>query len=566
MKSNKPATSAQDRMTQGSAWMSIASLLSRILGLLYIIPWMSWMGTPAEANEAHALYNIGYNYYSLFLAVAVAGVPSAIAKQMAYYNGRNDYKTSYRLFKTAIVVMLITGIIAALLLWFLAPVFASGTPARNLADAVAVIRSLVPALAIIPLLSISRGFFQGFQDMKPSAISQITEQIARVIYMLAAVYMIRVMSGGAMVSAVTQSTFAAFIGAVVALITLAFYAWRNRSDYYHPNQASLTSTDQVSSLHLIKEIVIVSIPFIITNSAIEFSKIIDTNTFMPIMTRVSNLSPATLIDQYSAYSANANKLIQVIISLAVAISVTSIPVISNSYAKEKLAPSKGSDEPLKETKQLIFHNMQLFSLIMLPASLGMAVVAEPIYNLVFAYDPLATSYLQISSFMAIILGLFSVLVATLQAMNRNIQAVLGLVVGLILKLLLQYPLLALFGTPGAMYATSIAFLAISIYYLYDMKKLLGIKMSQLVAKTWSIVWVSILMTLVAWLTFKALHFFTGPTNLLGSLLQILVVALVGGWVFLVGTLHYRKLDLLIGNKADQLRKLLVIEGVSDETR
>ena len=97
--SEKQSVSAQERMNAGATWMTIASMVSRILGVLYIIPWYRWMGEPHIANEANSLFNIGYSYYAIFLSITIAGVPDSIAKQMAYYNAQGHYKTANRLFK-----------------------------------------------------------------------------------------------------------------------------------------------------------------------------------------------------------------------------------------------------------------------------------------------------------------------------------------------------------------------------------------------------------------------------------------------------------------------------------
>lgn len=84
----KPSASAQEKMNAGASWMTIASMVSRILGVLFIMPWYRWMGEPHIANEANSLFNIGYSYYAIFLSITIAGVPDSIAKQMAYYNAR----------------------------------------------------------------------------------------------------------------------------------------------------------------------------------------------------------------------------------------------------------------------------------------------------------------------------------------------------------------------------------------------------------------------------------------------------------------------------------------------
>lgn len=55
-----------NQIVAGSSWMTLGSLTSRILGAIYIIPWMIWMGTAAEADAAHALYQVAYTPYAFF--------------------------------------------------------------------------------------------------------------------------------------------------------------------------------------------------------------------------------------------------------------------------------------------------------------------------------------------------------------------------------------------------------------------------------------------------------------------------------------------------------------------
>lgn len=209
-----------NRIVAGSSWMSLGSLASRILGAVYIIPWMAWMGNPGEADAAHALYQMGYVPYTFFLAFATAGVPSAISKQISYFNAIEEYEISKKIYRQGLILMSVTGIFSALLLFFLAPVIAESSPAANQDSAILVIRSLAPALLIIPIQSVTRGLFQGHNRMREPAISQIIEQLLRVIFILGATFIIRRVVAGEVVTAVAYSTFAAFVGAIFSMVYL----------------------------------------------------------------------------------------------------------------------------------------------------------------------------------------------------------------------------------------------------------------------------------------------------------------------------------------------------------
>ncbi|MDO4680118.1 MAG: polysaccharide biosynthesis protein [Aerococcus sp.] len=549
---------AKKRLNEGSTWMTIASVISRVLGVIYIIPWMRWMGDPTSATAANALFNIGYNWYSIFLMVAVAGVPSAISRQLAYYNAKKRYRTGMRLFKAASGLMIASGVIGGMILYLAAPLLSMGTPATNVDDAIRTIRSLVPALVILPFLSILRGFFQGFQDMKSSAISQMTEQIARVAYMLVAVYMLRRLMGAPMSDAVVQSTFAAFIGAVVAILTLAFYYLRNRSIYQVPVDY-VEEGPYIRTRSLLKEIILISIPFVISGSILEFLNVVDTQTFRPIMAHVSNLSADEIVNQYGIFGANVRKLVTVLVSFATAISGTLIPVISDTYTRETLKKrsKKQGAQSLPQTSGLIEHGLSLYALVMLPACFGMMVVAGSVYQIIYYQDQLGEFYLQLSCLLALAQGLYFILMSTVQAMNKQVQGMIGVAIAIVTKLLLQYPLLAFFGTPGAILATLAAFLLPSGYYFVVLKWHTDLSFDAVAMRIWPAIESSLLMLVFILPVSFAVRFLVPRLHTVGALFLTVSIALIGGVIYLLSTLANHSLDTLIGEeKANRFRRHL----------
>ena len=262
------------KMISGSAWMTAGSILSRILGAIYIIPWVTWMG--AYSNQANALFAKGYNTYSLFLMVATAGIPSAISKMVAHYNGINQYGVSRRLYHSGMYVSVAMGLVCSILMFFGASLLDGGDP-----DVIPVIQSLAWAVLVIPGMSITRGFLQGYNWMAPSAMSQFVEQLLRVIYMLLATFVIMEMGSGNWVKAVTQSTFAAFIGALGSIVLLAYSFLRRKREMDALVSQGEVATG-VSTRLLIGAIIYQSIPFIVIESGITLFQLIDQYTFFAI--------------------------------------------------------------------------------------------------------------------------------------------------------------------------------------------------------------------------------------------------------------------------------------------
>lgn len=550
---------ATERMNRGSAWMTLGTFTSRILGLLYIIPWVRWMGDPTTANEANALFDIGYRFYAIFLAISTAGIPSAISKQIAFYNARQQFKRGRELYRKAVLIMLAMGIICGLLLFFLAPIFAESTPVKHPHDAVLVIRSLVPALALFPLLSIFRGYFQGHQDMRPSAISQITEQFFRVAYILLMVYVIRQIQGGSIVQAVMHSTLAAFVGVVVAMLTLGVFYIKNKEDY-QPYAPDLSVDDEIGSWNLFKEIMLVSIPFIVTGAGIELCHLIDTNTYMPIISRAGLLSEANAIDQYAIFSANISKLITVVVSLGLAISSTAIPVISGLYGQE--ADHNNSQRSLRfqGTNAVVIHNYQLFLMVLLPVCIGLALLADPVYSLVYRSDLLGTYFLRVACIIAFLQAAYAVNTAMLQAIGQHKAAIIGFLVGIGLKLVWQYPLITHFGTVGALMATIISFAVVNIFYMLAIRQKLRYDTYQLFKELKPILLAGAVMSICGLSLYFAFDWLIPVPNIYGQLVLSLLMFALCAWVYGLILLREKKLDLLLGTQAELIRHYLGIEG------
>lgn len=442
MAKNKSQTNSQAQLLKGSAWMTIGSILSRILGAIYIIPWYAWMGK--YGNLANSLTAKSYNIYSLFIIISTAGIPGAIAKQIAKYNALNEYGVGRKLFRHGLALMGGFGIVSAACMYFLALPLSGFNPQE-----VPVIRSLALAVLIIPILSILRGYFQGFNDMMPSAMSQFVEQLARVIWMLLTAYVIMRVQHGNYVDAVTQSNLAAAIGAVFGIgLLVIFYLRQKRT--VDPLIAQSNNQVQVSTNSLLFEIIQQSIPFIIIDSGINIFQLVDQYTFHPMIASFMHVSFDEIESWYALFGLNANKLIMIVVSLSTAMAVTAIPLLSGAHARRDY----------RDISRQIGNTLELFLFVLLPASLGMAAISDPLYTIFYGYDRLGAHVLYLSSFTAISLGMFTVLMAILQGLDENIYAIRYLILGLVIKSIVQYPMIRLFKVYGPLLATNLGLLAV----------------------------------------------------------------------------------------------------------
>ena len=419
----------KNKLLSGAFWMMLGSILSRILGIVYLIPWLIMMGNPQHQNAAQAIFNTAYTPYALFLSLGTAGFPTAIARQVAEYNGQNKFKNSVRVFKFASLFMLFTGIMCGGLLYVFAPLIAQKSAVVSTDVATAAIRVMVPTLVILPPMSLMRGFFQGNADMRPFGISQLWEQFARVIFILVSTFVIMYVQGGDYVKAVNYSTFATFIGAIASYLYLFCYASKKIPQYRKLYQES-EPVDNLQIVTIFKNIVKEALPFIFVGSAVTIFQFIDQLTFKDIMVDLTGMPTVKAQNLYTYFSANPNKITTVVISLTIAISETSLPLLA--------------------------------SLALIPSAGLLSILAWEVNGVFFPFDKEAAGLMGFALISCMALAIFTDFFTVIQSLGKHEYAVKKLALGIILKFVLQVPLTYLFGPYGTILATTFAFGIISL--------------------------------------------------------------------------------------------------------
>ncbi len=538
-----------NRIVTGSSWMTLGSIVSRILGAIYIIPWMAWMGTQAQADSAHALFQVAYNPYAFFLAIATAGVPSSISKQISHFNALEEYEISKKIYKQGLFLMVITGLVSATLLYFLAPTIADGSAIADLGAGTFVIRSLVPALLIIPSQAVTRGLFQGHGRMREPAISQIVEQFMRILFILGSAYIIRQVIRGEVVIAVAFSTFAAFVGAI---FSFGYLLIRLRQVPTALNREVEESKNliQVSTPSIFRQIIITAIPFVIMSTGIILMNLIDQQTISPIMQFFyPGISEATIQQNYGIISANAYKLSTIIAAFGSALAVTSVPLMSELVSK-------------KQYRQVAYQfeqTIQLLMFIMIPAVIGMFVVAEPFYTIFYGYSEFGVIATRVYAVTSLFIGAYLVLGNILQSVNLRRAGVFSLGIGVVIKLVAQPIFLNIMGEIGMLFATMVA-LSVTIFLMMRaMHKFSEYSISFLVRRTFLILLLSLAMGVFAYGTSVFLDLFINYGSRFQSLIAMLIIGAVGVLVYGYLTLKTKLAENVIGPQAKDLRIKLRIK-------
>ena len=528
----------QAQMLRGTVWLTASNFISRLLGAAYIIPWYIWMGK--HGAEANGLFTMGYNIYAWFLLISTAGVPVAVAKQVAKYNTKGQEEHSFAMIRGFLKFMSLLGLVFAIIMYLLSPVFANLSGGGK--DLIPVMQSLSWAVLIFPSMSVIRGFFQGHNNLKPYAISQIAEQVIRVIWMLLTAYFIMKVSSGDYVEAVTQSTFAAFIGMGASLLVLLYYLWKTGLLQHIIHRPE--SDNEIDTKALLWDTIREAIPFIVTGSAIQLFQIIDQMTYSNVMSWFTNFSRSELLVQFSYFSANPNKITMILIAVATSIGGVGIPLLTENYVKGDF----------RAAGKLVQDNLTMLVAFLLPATIGAVAIAEPLYTVFYGKpDSLALGLFILAMLQTIILGLYTVLSPMIQALFQNRKAILYFGYGVLVKLILQVPFIYFFKAYGPLLSTTIG-LMIPIVLMYrEIHVVTKFNRKTVFKRSLLTAILTLIMLLVVLVAGFILGLVIKPNGRVTSMIYVAVIGGVGIIVYGGLGLRLRFLDRFIGSKAASLR-------------
>ncbi|CAM4126779.1 polysaccharide biosynthesis protein [Streptococcus penaeicida] len=541
MDKKKKELTQEELMLQGTVWSTASNFISRLLGVIYIIPWLIWMDQ--HATQANALFNMGYNVYAYFLLISTTGLNVAIAKQVAKYNSLNQKEHSYQLIRTTLKLMIILGLIFSITMYLTSPIFSSMSGSDG--QLIPIMHSLSLAVFIFPVMSVIRGIFQGHNNIKPYALSQIAEQIIRVIWMLTATFMIMKMGSGDYLHAVTQSTFAAFIGMIASMAVLVFYL--AKEGLLTAILAKPKQDVPIDAKGLLFETLKESIPFIIIGSAIQAFQLIDQWTYSNTMLLFTNYSKEQLLIQFGYFNANPAKITMILIAVAASIGGVGIALLTENHMKKDK----------KASAKLIINNIVMLMIFLLPALTGAIILARPLYSVFYGFSSAeAITLFRAVLLQTIFLALYTLLAPMLQALFENRKALYYFAYGIMTKLVLQLPLIYLFHAYGPILATALGLL-VPVYLMYKrLHQVTNFNRKLLYKQIALIAILTAIMGIVVAISNWLLGFVFVPTGRLSSVLYLLIIGAIGIVVYGYLTLATHQLDKLIGHKAEKLRQKL----------
>lgn len=415
----------------GAIIATLGIIACKVLGLVYVIPFYSIIGTMGRS-----LYSYAYSIYSMFVNVSTSGVPLAISKSVSEYDTLGNYEAKERIYKLGKIIMTTIGFISFLLMIIFAEglakyIMGDATGGNSIKDIAYVIRVVSTALLFVPVLSVARGYVQGSKYIQISSVANIIEQLVRVLVVVLGSYLtIKVFNLG-VTNGVAVSVFGATVGAIAASLYILIKIRKNKGKFKTKSDNCI----KVSDKELIKKIIVYAIPFIIIALMKSAYSLVDTFTIVKGLTKVG-FDTVTAETASSVIVTWGNKFNTIIASICLGVAVSLIPSISSCMVVNDM---KGVNDKVNQAFQMIIY-------LTLPMAIGISFLSKPIWTVFYGVDSLelGSAMLMVTIFTSVSYSMYSILLDANQTMNNTKLTFIILGISVLLKVLLNTPLMYLF--------------------------------------------------------------------------------------------------------------------------
>ena len=524
---------------EGTVIATVFIFLVKILGMLYVVPFYSIVG-----SRGAALYSYAYNIYLIFLSISSAGIPNAISKLISEYETLGYLEAKTRTYKISKKIISLLSILSFILLFIFAKpiahlIIGDMTGGNTINDIAFVIRCVSVSILVVPFLSITKGYLQGHKIMTPSSVSQLIEQVVRIAIMLLGSYLIYKVFNGTLTLAVGISLLGAFFGALSADLYLLIKIKHNKKDLHLDKEYK---KDSITNKEIIKKIASYSIPIIIINL---ITNVYSSTDMILVSRTIQHLGYSASDVEFitSSISTWCPKISMIINSIVLGMTMSLIPNIVSSYVKKDY---KNVNLKINKALQIILYTS-------IPMTVGISILSTPIWTIFYNTNKYGGLILSINIFTALLVNINISTSTMLQSMNKFKAVYLSVLLGFVTNGILDVPLMYLckyIGIEsfiGSIMATCIGYflsIGISIYYLKKESK--GLKFKSTINLTYKILFAVIIMFMVLFTLNKVL-----PLDLYtrsGAMITTIINSIIGAIIYIFITYKLNVINEVFGKE------------------
>lgn len=528
----------KNSFVQGAFIATLGIVITKVLGILYVIPFYAIIG-----EKGGALYGYAYTLYLVFMAISSAGIPLAISKLISEYQTLGYYNAKQRAFKIGKQISITLGVICFFILFAFAPQLATAIlgdlqGGNTIADVTFVIRVISTAIIVVPILSVYRGYFEGHKFITPTAISQVVEQIVRVLIIVIGSFLTLRVFHLSLTTAVGVAVFAATIGSLVSYFYLIEKRFKNKKKF---TQKELdTKEPKITNKEIFNKIIIYAFPLVMIDIFKSLYSMVDSVTVVKTLGIIYGTQTAEAI--MSVLSTWGAKFNMIIISISTGMLVSLTPNLT--------AASVVGNK--KEVHRKINQSFQMLLFLTVPMTVGLSFLAKPVYTVFYGISQYGPSVLTFYIFVALATCLFSISITITQVLKYYKVVFVSLLSGLVLKSLLNVSLinqLYHLGLPayyGSILATILGYILSFVICLVALNRKCGVKYESTAKQFINILCGTVLMVIVLYLTT-----FVIPISSSSRFLNIPIIiayTVIGAIVYFIFMIKTKTLQSIFGDK------------------
>ncbi|MHC1684860.1 MAG: oligosaccharide flippase family protein [Clostridiaceae bacterium] len=506
---------------KGFAILTIGTFLGKILSLAYI-PILQGVILNADG---YGIYAFTYIVFTFIYVITNSGVSIAVSKTISELVALENYRDALRTFKISRSMVILIGLIMNAIMLMFSQEIAN---AMQFPQAALALKAISPAIFITSVVSVYRGYFQGRQNMTPTAVSNVLEQLVNVIFSLVFGYI------GLQYSlewAVAGATVGTTMGSLVALIYLIYVYERFRRS--HKEELHI-KTKRLGGKRIVRKLLKYTLPIAISQGLIQGGNVIDAGNIKARLL-VAGFTENLAYEKFGILN-NYITLIQVPITLITALSMAVLPAISEAAALDLK----------KEIERQVNFAIKLCLIVAIPFMVGMSVLSEPMYKLIFPSSVYGYTMMKYGAILIIFWSLVQILSTIIQSLGKPMIATMFMAIGIGIKILVSYLLVQIpsINIYGGVISNISAFVFTMIAYTIYISRVLKIRirfMGQLIKSGIA----SLLMGVVALASYELFAIILGNimSNYMSNFLALMLAAPIAGYTYLVGSILTRGINL-----------------------
>ena len=528
MKEKEKKSNSKNYLVQGSI-LAVASIIAKIIGMIYRFPLTNTLG-----NEGNSYYSTANEVYNIVLMISSFSLPLAVSKLVSERIHKGEYKNAHRVFLCAMRFALIAGGALALLTYVFAGVITKYVLSIELA--VYALRVLAPAIFVFASVGVFRGFFQGYSNMTPTAVSQVIEQIVNAIFTVVCaniMYSYGVSlaqeNGNELLGpawGAAGGTFGTVVSITVAMLFMMFVYTVQKPTLKRQMRRDVT-THLESERAIYRTMILTIIPIVLSTLIYNISNVADQGVFNKVL-----LSQGYTEKQYTSiwgiYSGQFRVLMNVPLSLASCLAPSVVPSLTAAMARG----DRG------DARRKIRTSVRFTMIITIPCAVGMAALAKPILTMLYPSletgRPLAVGIMQAGALLIILYAFSTLTTGILQGLGKLQTPLINNAAALVIHFILLYVML----TAGNLNIYAVVWSNICFALIVSVLNAIAIARFLHYRQEWKRTFlipviVSIIMGAAAYLIYQLFHLVFGNT------ISVLFAILAGVATYGIGLISFK---------------------------